>query len=64
MYIIYDIMQHWFVLLGYNLYIKSKKLTETQSFIANISHNNFYEVVDAISSANTYIHLVILILKQ
>lgn len=56
-------MQYWSALLGYNLLVKSKQLTKTQFFIANIFHDDLYKVVDAIQSINIYTDLGILALE-
>ena len=41
-------MQYWSALLRYSLFVKSKQWTETQSLIANISHNDLCETANNI----------------
>ncbi len=63
-YIIYDVLQRRSVSLGYSLLIKSNQWTETESLIANISHNNLCEATNAVRSTNTYIYPGILALER
>ena len=63
MYVVYDIMQRWSASLGYNLLVKSKQWTKTQSLIANISHDDLCEAADAVWSTSTCTHSGILALE-
>ncbi len=64
MYVVYDVLQHWSVSLGYSLLIKSNQWTETQSLIANISNNDLCKAADAVRSTNTCTHPGILALER
>ncbi len=48
MYIIYNVLQRRTTSLGYILLLKPNQWTETQSLIANISHNDLCEAADAV----------------
>lgn len=64
MYLVYDVMQRRSASLGYSLLVKSKQRTETQSLIANISHDDLCEAANAVRSTNTCTHPGILVLKR